>query len=207
MLGRMEHYPKSPHTKIRRHADRASYERAPIHALLDEALVCHVVHAHGGVPMAIPTSFVRLGETVYVHGARANQSLRAIVAGEPFSLSVSLLDGLVLSKCAARHSMNYRSATLLGTAREVTDVDEATRVYDALLERMQAGRSRGTRAPTAEERTATLLVAVEIEHAVYKAREGGPNDTDEDRALPFWSGVIPLAVVRGAPVPADDSLV
>ncbi len=196
-------YPIDPALRVKRHADRASHDRADVHALLDEALVIDVVTLRGGIPIAIPTAFVRLGESLYVHGAAANGALRALASGAPFSLSVTLLDGLVLSKCAARHSMNYRSAVLLGSARVVSDEAEQRGALDALLERVRPGRSREARPPTAEELRATLVVAIDVESASLKSRVGGPNDTDEDRALPVWAGLVPLSLVRGEPLDAE----
>jgi len=195
-------YPVDPVLRVKRHADRGSHDRADVHALLDEALVIDVVTLRAGIPIAIPTAFVRLGESVYVHGAAANGALRALASGAPFSLSVTLLEGLVFSRCAARHSMNYRSAVLLGAARIVSEEAEQRAALDALLERVRPGRSREARPPTAEELRATLVVAVEIESASFKSRVGGPNDTDEDRALPVWAGVVPLSLVRGAAIEA-----
>jgi len=40
---------------------------------------------------------------------------------------------------------------------------------------------------------------VPMEHAVAKARTGGPIDDDEDYALPIWAGVVPLRQVLSTP--------
>ncbi|MFZ1796723.1 MAG: hypothetical protein WAU14_08245, partial [Dokdonella sp.] len=49
------------------------------------------------------------------------------------------------------------------------------------------------------------LLRVRIEEASAKIRSGGPKDDPADRALPIWSGVIPLALSSGEPIAADDA--
>src|SRR5262245_59185331 len=68
----------SPKSTVRRHADRAAYDRVTVHAVLDEALVAHVGFVHQGAPVVIPTAFVRVGEAIYLHGAQANRMLGAL---------------------------------------------------------------------------------------------------------------------------------
>ncbi|HNB54949.1 MAG TPA: hypothetical protein PK530_23570, partial [Anaerolineales bacterium] len=51
------------------------------------------------------------------------------------------------------------------------------------------------------ELNATTVVAVKIEEATAKVRTGGPEDNDEDYALPVWAGELPLRMVAGEPVP------
>jgi uncharacterized protein len=45
------------------------------------------------------------------------------------------------------------------------------------------------------------VLAVPIEEVSAKVRRGDPKDEEEDYALPVWSGVLPLALVPGDPVP------
>ena len=52
---------------------------------------------------------------------------------------------------------------------------------------------------TDKELKSTGVIAVPIEHAVAKARGGGPNDDDEDYALPIWAGVVPIRHSFGTP--------
>ena len=84
-------YPISDATRLKRHPERGSYDREVVHAILDEALVCHLAYTHGANVFAMPTVFAREGETLYVHGARANRSLDALAKGAPFSVTVTLI--------------------------------------------------------------------------------------------------------------------
>lgn len=100
----------SPRVEVRRHPERARYDRGTIHAILDGALVCHLGVIVDGEPLVLPTGFGRVGETLYLHGAAANRSLAAALEG--VCVSVTHLDGLVLARSASGHSMNYRSVVV-----------------------------------------------------------------------------------------------
>lgn len=195
----MSNYPASPETKLRRHPERGSEDRASIHALLDEALVISIVHLHQGVPYAIPTAFVRDGEDVILHGAMANRALSSLRESR-FSLSVTLLDGLVFARSAFSHSMNYRSAVLFGEPRDVVSLEEKRRVLALLVDKVAEGRSKEARPPTEAELQATAVVAVRITHASLKTRTGGPRDLESDQRFEVWTGVVPLALRAHPPV-------
>jgi nitroimidazol reductase NimA-like FMN-containing flavoprotein (pyridoxamine 5'-phosphate oxidase superfamily) len=181
--------------KVRR-KDRANYDRAFVNAVLDECLVCHVGFVVQGQVYVIPTTYARVGETVYVHGAAASRLMKTLAEGIEVCVEVTILDGLVLAKSAFHHSMNYRSVVVFGRAREITDLDEKRRALDAIVEHTEPGRAAVARAPNAKELAATRVLAVPIEEASGKAREGGPIDDEEDRALDVWSGVIPVQLAR-----------
>ena len=65
--------------------------------------------------------------------------MRTLSAGVPVCVTVTLVDGLVLARSAFHHSMNYRSAVVFGTAREV---DGATEKAAALARHRRARRAR-----------------------------------------------------------------
>jgi len=199
-----ERYETTPATELRRHPERGSYDRDVVHAILDEALVCHLAYVHEGVPFSMPTAYARSGETIYVHGARANRSLAALAAGAPFSVSVMLLDGLVLARTAFHHSMNYRSVVATGSARLVTTREEKRDAMTLLVDRMAVGRSLATRMPVDWELDVTQVLAIEIAHASAKTRSGGPLDLGSDRLHPCWSGVVPVRLALGAPIAEPD---
>lgn len=51
-----------------------------------------------------------------------------------------------------------------------------------------------------KERKGTGVLALEIEAASAKVRQGPPIDEEEDHALPIWAGVIPIVTGLGAPM-------
>lgn len=196
--------PITDRTKHRRHRERGSHDRAVVDAILDAGLVCHVAFAGpSGAPVVIPTTHVRVAGHVYLHGSASNAMLRALGRGTEACIAVTLLDGLVLAKTAFHHSVNYRSVVLFGRAAEVTDFAEKRRVLDALIDKLEPGRSQACRPPNDKELAATLVIGMPIVEASAKIRTGPPLPEDgEDRQLPYWTGEIPLRVVRDPPIPA-----
>jgi nitroimidazol reductase NimA-like FMN-containing flavoprotein (pyridoxamine 5'-phosphate oxidase superfamily) len=194
--------PASERVRLRRKRERGSHEREVIDAILDEALIAHlgIVDEHGQ-PFVIPTLHARCGDVVYCHGSVASRTLRALAAGSPACLTVSLIDALVLARSAMHHSANYRSVVLLARARVVQDDAEKLEALRAVVEHIVPGRFADVRAPTPNELAATAVLALGIEEASAKIRTGGPVDDDEDYALPCWAGVIPLERRALAPVP------
>jgi uncharacterized protein len=194
----------SPRTTVRRLPERGVYDRAAIEAVLDEGLVCHVGFAVEDQPYVIPCVYARIGERIYLHGSPASRMLRAVAADAPACVTVTLLDGLVLARSAFHHSVNYRSVVILGTASRVDDAEERLAALRAIVEHVVPGRWDEARRPSAVELAQTLVVALPISEASAKVRSGGPKDDAEDHALNVWAGVVPLALVAGAPIAASE---
>jgi nitroimidazol reductase NimA-like FMN-containing flavoprotein (pyridoxamine 5'-phosphate oxidase superfamily) len=195
----------SERVRVRRLAKRGVYDRAVIDQILDEGVVCHVGIVEDGQPFVIPMAYSRLGDRIYLHGSRASRLLKALAAGTPACITVTLLDGLVLARSAFHHSMNYRSAVVLGAGVAVEEPAEKVEALRMLLERLVPGRWDEIRAPSKTELQQTLVVAVPIEEASAKVRTGPPLDEEEDLALAVWAGVLPLQLGALAPV-ADPQL-
>jgi nitroimidazol reductase NimA-like FMN-containing flavoprotein (pyridoxamine 5'-phosphate oxidase superfamily) len=190
-------------TKVRRLADRGRYDRATIHAILDEALICHVGFVVNGAPVVIPTIHWREGDQLYFHGSAASRMLRSLRDGVDACVTVTLLDGLVLARSAFHHSMNYRSVVVFGKAT-VVEGDEKLRALDALVEHVVRGRAGDVRSPNDRELKQTLVLAMPLDEASAKIRTGGPVDDEEDYALPVWAGVVPLRLTPGEPIADRD---
>jgi hypothetical protein len=191
----------SARTTVRRLPERGVYERAAIDAILDEGLICHVGFSAEGQSYVIPCVYARVGDRLYLHGSSASRMLRALAAGAPACATVTLLDGLVLARSAFHHSVNYRSVVVLGTASRVDDAEERLAALRAVVEHVAPGRWREARRPSAAELAQTLVVALPLGEASAKVRTGGPKDDAEDMELDVWAGVVPLALIAGAPVP------
>ena len=202
---RMSAIEPTPRTTLVRRADRGTYERATVNAILDEALICHVGFVMDGQPFVLPTTHARIDDRLYIHGSAGGRMLRSLRRGTPVCVTVTLLDGLVLARSAFHHSMNYRSVLILGTARELRDEAEKRQAFCALLDHVVAGRSAQTRGASELELKATSVMCVPIEEASAKVRTGPPIDDEEDYALAHWAGVIPLALTAQTPL-ADPRL-
>ena len=162
----------TPRTRVRRLPRRASYDRNVIHAILDEALVCHVGFVDEGQPFVLPTTYARLDDAVYLHGSAASRLLRGLGEGIPVCVTVTLLDGLVFARSAFHHSMNYRSVVILGVAAEVTDPGERLRALEAIVEHVTPGRWAAVRAPNERELKATSVLRLPIVEASAKVQIG-----------------------------------
>jgi uncharacterized protein len=197
-LTAQDSYPVSQRNRAKRRHDRASYDHAAVHAVLDAGFLCHVSYVIDGQPYCTPTIHWREGTRLYWHGSSASRMLRALAKGLPACLTVSHLDGLVLARSGFNHSANYRSAMCFGTAEIVTDAKEKAAALSAVTDRFYPGRSHTLRAVTEQEAKATTVMTMTIDHASAKVRDSGVGDEDADLALPIWAGVIPVTTVIGA---------
>jgi nitroimidazol reductase NimA-like FMN-containing flavoprotein (pyridoxamine 5'-phosphate oxidase superfamily) len=204
--------PLSPTTRStpRREKERAQTDRATLYDVLGASLVCHLGVVVDGVPLALPTVFAvdrdgpDEGGTLYVHGSVASRSL---VQGpdQDVSVTVTVLDGIVLARSGFNHSMNYRSAVVVGRPRRVEDADERSHALDLLVDHVAPGRSATLRRPTRKELAATTVLALALHEASVKRRAGDPDDEDWDvEAGGVWAGVLPLRVTGADPVTSAD---
>jgi uncharacterized protein len=202
-----ETYPPTPRTVPTRYRERARYDHATVHGILDEALICHVGYLNAGRPVVLPTTHARLGEILYLHGSTGSGPMLAAAGspdGLPVCVTVTLVDGLVLARAAMHHSLEFRSVVAIGNARLVQDRGEKLRAFAALLDHVASGRAADSRPANARELAATAVLALDLVEVSAKVRTGGPVDDPEDTALPYWAGVVPLTLNAGSPVPAAD---
>ena len=197
----MPNFPVTVQNRVRRMPKRGHYDRSTVHAIIDEALVCHVAFAVNGEPTVIPTLHARRGEELLLHGARTSRLLRHVADGNPVSIAMTLIDGIVLARSIFHHSMNYRSVVLHGTGRLLETDDDKLSALEAFAEHIARGRWVDTRPPTRKELKATSVVSIPIDLAAAKIRTGPPLDEDDDYSLPFWAGVLPLSLQPGKAVP------
>jgi uncharacterized protein len=197
-------------TQINRHRDRAASDRAELLDVLTASLVCHLGVVMDGYPLVVPTVFgvdpagPDRGGTLYLHGSVAAGSLRA-APGADLCVTCTLVDGLVLARSGFHHSMNYRSAIVIGRGRLVDDPDEKRRALDLVVDHVVPGRSSTLRSPTRKELAATTVVAMPLHEASVKRRSGGVADDQSDVEAGVWAGVVPLALTAG-PVEVDEDV-
>jgi hypothetical protein len=124
--------------------------------------------------MRSPTIHARVDDVVYLHGSPATGLLR---------------DG-------------RKGVELCGTARRVVDEAEKRAALEAITEHVSPGRWRASRRPAVEELRATEVLAITIDTFSAKERSGPPIEESFDLDLDVWSGIVPLRVVTGEPIPA-----
>lgn len=198
--------PASARTKVTRHPERGRYERSEVEAIIDAAFHGHLAFVAHGQPFAMPMLHVRNGGEIYLHGSVRSRFARIAGSGAPLCYTVTLLDGLVLARAAFTHSVNYRSAIVLGSGRVLEDREEKLRAMEMLVDHVVPGRTADARRPAANELKATEIIALQIDEASAKARSGGPVDSRRDvEAMDIWAGVLPVAIVAGEPIADEDS--
>jgi len=191
-------------TTLKRVADRGTFDRERIYAILDEGLLCHVGIAPDGQPVVIPMAYARQGDRLVLHGSVGSRLMRGLREGLEACVTVTLLDGLVLARSAFHHSMNYRSVVAFGTATLIEDEAERRQALDALVEHLVPGRTADARAADRKELAATAVLAFPLTEASAKVRSGPPVDEEADLALDMWAGEIPLELAPQGPVPAPE---
>lgn len=200
-----ENYAVTPRTVPTRNPPRVSYDRELVHAVLDEAVVCHVGFLVDGAPVVLPQLHARVGEVLYLHGSTGARALQlAKEGGLEVCATVTLLDGLVLARSAFHHSVNYRSVVVRGLAEIVKDHEEKSHALTALVDHVVPGRSTQTRSPSAKELAATSVLRLPLIEVSVKVREGGPQDDRDDLESGYWAGTLPLALVPMSPQAAPD---
>jgi hypothetical protein len=193
-------------TQLRRIPDRGSHDWVTITQILDAGFLAHFGFCLDGQPFVIPTLYGRDGERLYLHGSAASRMLRELETGVAACVTVTLVDGLVLSRSAFDHSMNYRSIVAFGTARKVVDPEQKVKSLRTISEHLIAGRWADVRGPSEKELKATTVLEFSIDEASSKVRSGPPLDDESDYGLPVWAGVLPLEIRSRPPIP-DDRLV
>lgn len=182
--------------EIHRHPERSVPGQAA--EFLAAGRIAHLALVEGEQPIAIPFGYHfdrSRPDRLYVHGSPASRALRLAASGVPVSLTVTILDGLVYSKTALNHSMNYRSVVCFGRGRQVTDHQTQQEIYAGMVTRYFPERSVGRdyAAATGAQLNSTLLVEIEIEESSAKMRAGGPTGPlDQDAEAPGTCGVVGL---------------
>ena len=181
---------------------RGHYDRATIDAILDDGILCHVGFVAGSSPVVIPTLYWREGDWIYLHGSAASRMLGESIAA-PICVTVTHLDGLVLTRSAFHHSVNYRSVVVFGKPEEVVDITERAKRMRIFMEGLFPGRWDALRPVKAKELKATRLLRLAIDEASAKIRSGPPADDAADFSWPAWGGIIPIETHTGTPQPDE----
>ncbi len=197
----------TPRSTIQRGKKRAVTDRSALERVLDAGLICHLAFVTpDGHPVVVPTGYGHSGGTLYVHGSTGAASLRG-GAGAEVCVNVTLLDGVIYSRAVFHHSVNYRSATIHGEARQVTDPDAKLHALRVITEHIAPGSWDHARGPSPQEFAKTAVLALDLHEAAVKIRTGGPGEEPEDltpeRIGNNWAGVLPLVRNWGAPEPCE----
>ena len=180
-------------------------------AVLDAGVVAHVGMCVDGVPVVIPLLFQHEAGVLYFHGSPASRAIRHLASGVPVCATVTLVDGLVASRSAFTHSVNYRSVVAFGRGVPVEDTAKKQAVLERMTARLLDGRAAGRDylPATPRDLRITAMAAVTIEEWSGKRRTGPPlGELDGDlpdghQAASMWAGVVELLPWNGASLGAE----
>lgn len=197
-------FPITDRTRMRRRAKRATYDRAIVYSILDEALIASVATVIDGRPQVQPMIHVRDGDRLILHGHGTNRLLSAIAAGAEACINATIIDALALARRPEDHSMHYRSATVYGTGALIEGEAEKQRAMEQVFASLvRSNRFHSLPSLPPGYLAGTMVVDVAIEDAVGKVNDavdtaGGPDGV--------WSGLIPLGLGIGAPLADERTL-
>jgi len=189
-------------TRHRRLREQGVTDRSVLHSVLATGFVCHLGVVVDGTPMVLPTVYGFTAETLYFHGSVASRSL---TQDSEVCVTVTHVDGLVVSRSVFEHGVNYRSAMIYGRPRVVAD-EEKLLGLRVLTEHCAPGQWEYARQPSRKELAATTLLALDLAEASVKVRQGPPDDAGQgddllESGAVRWAGVLPLHTGWGTPEP------
>ena len=190
--------PLSPdRAKLQMHRERAVPDQAA--QFLRDGLIAHVGIADAEGPVVIPMTYhfsTASPRTLYLHGAHHSRLMQAVASGARVCVTVTITDGLVYSKTALNHSVNYRSVVAFCRAAAVPpSLEQSRTLLQAMIARYWSGRAVGVDYAVIPEKhlETTALVALDIEAMSAKQRTGGPKGPgDDDPDVPGTAGVTEL---------------
>ena len=187
-------------TTLHRVPHKEVKDRQVLYQILDAALVGHVGFVQDGQPFVIPVAIARDGDNLLLHGSKASRLFKTLAGGAPCAVSVTHIDALVLARSAFESSMNYRSALILGVAKEL-EGEEKIRAFDALTDHLLPERRSSLRPLNDDEIRQTMMLTLPMDEASVKISSKFPADDEEDLSWPIWAGNIPIEHRYGTPIP------
>lgn len=157
-----------------------------IRAFLKEAQVGHIATSVNGQPFLNPTTFWYDEENhqIVFHSNVAGRIRSNIETNPKVSIEASELGKLLPSNVALEFSLQFRSVIVFGTARVVTNPDEARRLLYGLIGKyfptMTAGKEY--REITDKELRATSIYAIQIEE--WSGKENWEQRADQSDEWP-----------------------
>lgn len=201
----MHKFNRNNENKVKRGANRATYDKEEIFEIIKAGFIAQVSFIVDGVPMSLPMAYGVIDNKVYLHGAKSNRMLQAIIKQDRVSMNIMHLDGLVLAKSGLHHSVNYRSATLFGSTCIIEDTLLKEEALKRMINLMVDNRWETLRPITPLEIERTLVVEFTIDNASAKIRNTGVVDEASDADYPTWAGIIPIKTIALSPIQEPDN--
>ncbi|KAF2637169.1 hypothetical protein P280DRAFT_500774 [Massarina eburnea CBS 473.64] len=225
----MAEYTKTPTNKLGRLAKRGAYDYETVHSIINTCPVLHVSFNDPNQPFPVvlpmlgctgnysnPSSDPNTTEQdIYIHGYVSGRIFQTSKEtgdeGLPITVAASHMDGLVLALAPFHNSCNYRSSIVYGYATLLTDPEERLYAMTLITNNLLPTRWEKSRNPaTTAELNSTSILKVRVASASAKVRTGGPHDDradwkNEDLRTGTWTGVVPVWLQWGEPIPGKDN--
>ncbi|MDF1761182.1 MAG: pyridoxamine 5'-phosphate oxidase family protein [Coxiellaceae bacterium] len=192
---------KTARTAVTRNPERASYDKAQLLAIIEEARFGHLAFTLANQTHSIPLLFWHHNDHLYCHAAINGRLATLAERKTEVCISFVILDGIVLAKSALHHSMNYRSAVIYGQFELTNEQKEMTKAFKQLMDNIDPQRWQTVRPPNTKELNATAMLKIPLKEAVIKQRTGFAADKKSDLTINAWTGVIPITHPQGQPLP------
>ena len=160
--------------------------------------MAYVAFSQDDGPVVVPMIYGRKNDTIFLHGARKARIIRLLEKTNRASLNVTLLDGIVFARSTFNSSMNYRSVTIFGSPKIVTDNKIKLLAMKIISEHTMPGRWSEVRDSHLNEIKMTGVIKLKIEDASAKISSGPIEDEDEDYKIPVWAGILPITTQTGS---------
>lgn len=192
-------FEKTKLNTVKRGAKKANYDKKEIYSILDTTEICHLSFLYNGKPFVQPINFGRCEDKIYVHGSLKNRMTTALIDAKEVCLSVMILDEMKLTRSAYHHSVNFRSAMVFGSVKELKSDEEKLSGLKTIINHFLPNRWEHCRKPDKKELNATRVLEISIQSASAKIANTPPNDDKKDMDLEYWAGVIPIKRSYGNP--------
>jgi len=192
--------PPSERTRLKRYNWLAKYDRDTVNAIIDAGIVCQVGYVIDSQPYVTPTNHWRIDDHIYWHGSSASRMLKAQQKGIPVCFTVTHLDGIVFSRAAFNHNVNFRSVIAFGDA-EMCSEEVKRETLQVFVDRLAPGLWDYARKPTDQEWKATKVLRMKLDEVSAKVSDGLPDEDADDLASDRWAGSIGLRLVQQSPLP------
>jgi uncharacterized protein len=190
----------SERTRLKRYNWLAKYDQNAINSIIDAGIVCQVGYVIDAMPYVTPTNHWRIDDYVYWHGSSASRMLKNQQLGIPVCFSVTHIDGIVFSRAAFNHNVNFRSVMAFGNAEFCSEETkrDALRVF---VDRLAPGLWDYARKPTEQEWKATKVIRLRLDEVSAKVSDGLPDEEPDDLNSDRWAGSVGLRLLQLPPVP------
>jgi hypothetical protein len=118
-----------------RRKDREITSLSEIEAIINRAETCRLGLSDNGFPYVVPLNFAYETNVFYFHCAKKGRKLDIIRENPRVCVELDLDSKLVVPENVSETTMQYKCVIAFGTAEEICDFNEKSRILHLLLQR------------------------------------------------------------------------